>query len=402
MLGRFTLNGWCDSDPKAELRPARAGHLTSSKRYALLVAIQSGGSGMEGELAQSNLSGVHLVQESSLHDGNSWPSLVNPRAHELIDGKVWNALLERQAAMGRLGKFWWRIRRRWHAFRRGVFSFCRGIYDEIASTPKKTLFDIATGLPLGLLALPPFRAWAFRFAWAWEAYAILIIARILYSAWRRGSLKILIRDEIGSALHRVTPIIECSRIHVMAKGHSPLPASQLQHNIETVLCAVRDLAVQALQVPKGTGISANLMVRMPVLVKGTDALCAGCGIVAYNAIPASPSWTRLLIGDLGAAKVFETGKVQAVEDTTDPVWCGIFKGNRSKCFASFPVRNEWAEVIAVVNIDADRPQVFTRKNAALLFTEVLTPALKLLGDLLIAASKETLTPSSEDHHANVD
>lgn len=349
-------------------------------------AIEVAPSSVPAQLTAFHTYMTHPIAGASASAPPSWPTLTNPQARQPIPHVVWEQLLVRQRKPW-LKRDIWRTHRRFYALRRGTRSFLLGLYEEVASAPKKTVFDLLTGLPIALVVLPPFRERIFALPYSWQAYLLLVLARVGYGAWRRGAIRRSIRDEMGLALQRMLPIIECARIHVDAKSQKQsLPAIQLQRNIESILSALVDLAAQALQAPKGVRIGANLMLPMPVYVEGESTPRAGCGIVTYNAIPASPSWSRLVLGDLGAGRVFSTGKVQAIEDTKDPVWCGLLKGSRSRCFASFPVRNESAEVIAVVNIDADRPMILTRKNASAMFSEVLSPPLKLLGDLLLASS----------------
>lgn len=302
----------------------------------------------------------------------------------------WAELQRRQNSMGILRRTTWRIHCRVHRIARSMKDLVASFYEEVATAPKKTLVDVVTGLPLGLLVIPKVRDWVFAQPYAWTVYSFLILSRVLYGAWRRGALGRLSGEATGKALQRILPVIECTRIHVEARAQGEhLPPAQLQRNIESVLSAISELTIQALQIPATVKVSSNLMLPMPVQLQGEEGLTSGCGIVAYNSMPAAPSWTRLALGEFGAGRVFTTGKVQAVEDTTDPVWCGLFKENRSRCFASFPVRAGGAEVIAVVNVDASRPRVLTRRVADALFADVLSAGLKLLGDLLIACSTDT-------------
>jgi len=272
----------------------------------------------------------------------------------------------------------------------------RAIVEEVSAAPKKTVFDLVTGLPLALMVIPALREWEFALPFSTAAFCTLVALRVVYGIRRRMITKTLIRDEVGAALSRMMPIIECSGIHVQASHEGkPLPASQLARNVEAVLSAIAEIVGQALQVPSDVHLTANLMIPMPVHVEG-GTWVDGCGIVAYSRMPAHPSWTRLVLGDLGAGRAFQTGKVQAIEDASDPVWCGLLKHGRSKCFASFPVRHG-AVVVAVVNVDCDRPLILTRKNAARLFVEVLASPLKLLGDLLVASQSVSLGPHRQIH-----
>jgi len=311
--------------------------------------------------------------------------LVNPNASSIV--VVFAAELKRrQESMGFLAHDWWRTRRHLHKTWRGVRTFLRAVYREFASAPKKTILDLLIALLLGLLAIPRFRDWFFQFEYSWLTYALLIVSRVIYGVWHRANVLDTARDEAGKALRKMVPVIECTRIHVAGKAQGqPLPTSQLQHNIETVLSAIADLSAQALHVSEKVKISANLMLPMPVMLLGGTQPSPGCGIVAYDAMPANPSWTRLVLGEFGAGRVFTTGKVQGVWDMTDPVWCGLFKGNRSKSFASFPVRAGTSDVIAVVNVDATHRMILTKGVSEALFADVLSAPLKLLGDLLVAA-----------------
>jgi hypothetical protein len=316
----------------------------------------------------------------------SWPMLVNPHASKIVV-PFGNELTRRQQSMGFWPRDWWRNKRDAHRAWRRMRRFFRAVYREFASAPKKTVLDLLIALLLGLLAIPGFRDWFFRFKYSWLTYAVLIVARVIYGVWHRANVLDTARDEAGRALRKMLPVIECTSIHVaaQAQGHS-LPPLQLQRNIETVLSAIADLAAQTLHVPEKVRIGANLMLPMPVMLPGETEPTPGCGIVAYDSMPANPSWTRLPLGEFGAGRVFTTGKVQGVWDMTDPVWCGLFKGNRSKCFASFPVRAGTGDVIAVVNVDATHLMVLTKGVSEALFADVLSAPLKLLGDLLVAAS----------------
>lgn len=329
--------------------------------------------------------------------GLQWPALQNPRRHEPIR-PFWAELQASQRALAWHGRMLWRIHRRWHATRRAVRRGLSTLLEELAASPTKKLIDLLTGLPIALLVLPPFRDWVFRQPLGWLAFGLLVVVRVLLGVMRRGAIRAAVREEAGKALQRMLPLIDCTRIHVNARsaGH-PLPPAQLQRDVAIALAVIADMTAQALQVANTVRLSANLMV--PMMVRTPDGRSvAGCGIVAYNSIPASPSWTRLELGEFGGGRVFTTGKVHTVEDTTDPVWCGLFAGSRSQSFGSFPVRSGNADVLAVVNIDASHPAVFSRKLADALFADVLSAPLKLLGDLLVACG-ETAGNTREGQNA---
>jgi hypothetical protein len=115
---------------------------------------------------------------------------------------------------------------------------------------------------------------------------------------------------------------------------------------------------------------------------------AGIGIVEYNTqSPAGASWTKVIAGDLVAGTVLQTGKVEVLEDTRDPVWWGVCDGVRSRSFATFPITAPDRSVIGVVNLDADKPMIFKRGDVVRQLWPVLAPPLRLFAQLL-GASRE--------------
>jgi hypothetical protein len=279
--------------------------------------------------------------------------------------------------------------------RRLARSLVTGLYSELTSTPKKTLFDVITGLPIAALVVPSFREWLFARPWGGTALLVLVAVRLLFSAWRRGRVKKLVKDEVAYALKSMGAIIQCSQMQAeTTRDGQPSPEAQVRQNVVNVLTALANLTERVLGAGEKLSIQTNLMVPMTIVADGEPPSKAqGYGIVSYDAIPPSPSWTRLQKGDMVAGQVFETGKIQVVEDVNDPCWCGVFEPSRAKCFVSFPILSQINQVIAVINIDSSRAMVITRKNAKDLFV-ILSPPLALVSELLRAAStgfEETIT-----------
>lgn len=119
------------------------------------------------------------------------------------------------------------------------------------------------------------------------------------------------------------------------------------------------------------------MIPMPVVVEGEEHPRLGLGIVEYDALPADPAWSRVVIGDLCAGTVIQNGKLQVVEDTQDPAWCGLFDEFRSKSFASYPVRDNHGALVAVLNVDADKRMVLGRSVARRELYRVLATPISL-------------------------
>jgi len=143
------------------------------------------------------------------------------------------------------------------------------------------------------------------------------------------------------------------------------------------------LTRHGLEIPPGVILHANLMLPMEVVNAENGAPVAGLGIVEYDThCPANPSWTKVVAGDLVAGKVLQTGKVEVVEDTKDPVWWGVFETVRSRSFAAFPLIAPNHSVLGVVNLDADQPRVFKRSQVVKQLWPVLGPPLRLFAQLL--------------------
>jgi hypothetical protein len=313
--------------------------------------------------------------------------LRNPYAHEAVE--VRRELWEQRRTQSKLP--WWR--RRSYLAWRWIRHFVRSVVYEATRMPVRTLYDVITGLPLGLLAWPAYRDWLVQRPWAGIAFPALIGLRVAFGAWRRGHVKMLVMSQLKDAGKVMLAAMEFGRAYAQEERAERDPSEPLlRRNIEEILQAIVDLTEIALQVPEGVEIHANLMVRMMVPVVSKPEPQPGIGIVAYNTDrPAEPSWTRLVEGDFGGGTALK-GKVQVIEDTDDPVWHGTFTGNRSRCFASFPVRGSSEEVMAVLNIDADRPRVLTRKNVMKDLLGVIAAPLSLLSSVLQSTMKENANP----------
>jgi hypothetical protein len=74
--------------------------------------------------------------------------------------------------------------------------------------------------------------------------------------------------------------------------------------------------------------------------------------------------------------------VEVVEDCHEPPYGGAFAKSRARCWASFPVTDADGKRLAVVNVDASAPYVLTRQLCRERLTDVLTPYLKLLSEVV--------------------
>lgn len=288
----------------------------------------------------------------------------------------------------------------WRAIRLRVVSWV----EEARAVPTKTAVDVVTGIPISALAVPSFREWILAFAHPAsnpivtgpQALTLLIFIRVVYTAWRRGHMRLVIGKEVSAALKILLAAIESARPRRNGSaGTGKSTDYQLQVAVPIILSAVADMTRRALHLPEGVTVHANLMLPMRVLVRKGDSVCEedGCGIVMYDKIPAAPSWTRLPLRDIGAGDVFTSGKVEVVEDTRDPHWMGVLNESRSRCFASFPLRATATNaVIAVVNVDVTRPMVLNKHNAKWLFEDILAPHLTLLADLIDASRDQLVQP----------
>jgi hypothetical protein len=308
----------------------------------------------------------------------SWPGLANPNASEPV--RFAKEILEIRCANDK-----WRVAKS-RAYRslRWCLTFLRLAKEEFQHATKKTLVDLAVALVAAGLAIPPVREVFLSWRPFWLAYGVLIVLGISTRLARRLSGRRLIAQRLSEVALRFQLVLDFQRKHTKDRAAGrECSKEHLRNSIENVLQAIADSCKLILQVPDGVHMHANLMIPMPVTLSGRSEPQHGCGIVAYNTNrPAGPAWTRLAWEDIGGAEAFRTGKVQVVEDTHDPIWCGVFGALRSKSFVSFPVHQDSNKVVAVVNVDATRSRVFTQKNAAVELYPVIAGPLRLLADIL--------------------
>lgn len=258
------------------------------------------------------------------------------------------------------------------------------------------MVDVVTGVPIALLVWPPFRNWVSVQPWATLAFSVVIALRVIYGAWRRAE-----KRRTRERAIRETQVLSLPAVELAAAYHYDRRDGRISgdHTLRRIVSGILQqfvaLVAEALDVPESTELHANLMLPMQVLVDGKPGTADGIGIVAYNmSAPASPSWTKVVRGDLVAGTVMDTGKVEVVEDTNDPTWQGIFSTLRSRSFVTFPVRGP-SGIIGVVNIDSDEPMTFRRKNVTKYLWPVLAPQLALLSQVLIASASDThLAPTA--------
>src|SRR5688500_14291159 len=94
----------------------------------------------------------------------AWPGLQNPRSAEAtkVAREVWITRCHQDRAWR-----WLHI----GAYRayRTVRAVIRGMADEFTAAPKRTLLEIALGLPIAMLSIDPYREWLLRWKHAWHA-----------------------------------------------------------------------------------------------------------------------------------------------------------------------------------------------------------------------------------------
>lgn len=324
----------------------------------------------------------------------TWPGLENP-SHERPVRVLYREWFERQKTK----RFRRKLNRLWYCSWRGTKRLVLGLLEEISTAERKSFVALALGAPVALLAVDPVRELMLKLPYAWRVIAGLAVLGYLIELWHRYSLRKTVARNIAIAASKQHTVAQTASLYAkehtnllkeMATRRSQHPTTgsattkeALQHTIATVLVAFSDLTRDLLHVSGEVRIHANLMVRMSVSVVGENSPRDGCGIVAYSSDrPANPSWTRLACGDFGAGRAFEDGQVQVIEDTRDPYWCGVFDGIRSRSFVSLPVHQKNGKVVAVVNIDADAPRVFTTENCGKILHPILTGPLNHLAEIL--------------------
>lgn len=319
-----------------------------------------------------------------------WPALQNQRPDDPVRHLA-RSLEARIAAAGWLRRsmgqrlYTWFIYRPLRATRRGFGMATR----SLTASPVKTLVDVVTGLPIALLAWPPFREWAVHLDLATIVFIGLILMRFAYTAQRRNDSRQASRQAVRHTQRLGLAPIEMVLAHGAdaQQGHV-LGPNTLHVAVKALLDSMILLTRHGLEIPAGVTLHANLMLPMDVV--GEDGTpVPGVGIVEYNTqSPAGASWTKVITGDLVAGSVRQTGKVEVVEDTRDPVWWGVLDGVRSRSFATFPITAPDHSVIGVVNLDADRPMIFKRGDVVRQLWPVLAPPLRLFAQLLGASRVE--------------
>jgi hypothetical protein len=306
-----------------------------------------------------------------------WNGLSNPKSR--VQTYCRRELHEKRSLEG---KFRRRILiffyRRWRAAAR----FTSAAASELTASKKRTLAELALGSPAVLIAFDPVRNWVDQHPMLWFGVASSVVLSFCISLLggfaRRRDTQAAYREHAAS----LQLLYELLAVRAEA-ANRPSPAA-LRNAVTVALGAIRDIAIAVVQVPDNTHVFINLMIRMPVQVKDNGQQ-DGCGIVCYGPqSPPKPAWTVLPAGDWGAAECFGSGQVYQVSDTHDPFWCGVYDGGRTRSFASFPVQTFDREVIAVVNIDADRPDVFTLEATGNDLYPVLSGPLGILADILMA------------------
>lgn len=318
-----------------------------------------------------------------------WPALQNQRPDDPVKHLA-KSLEARIATASWLRRYvgyplhTWVIYRPLRATRRGFETVTR----SLTAAPLKTLVDVVTGLPIALLVWPPVRDWAVHMPRASIAFVVFIVLRVGYTAYRRNDSRQANRQAVRHTQRLALAPIEMVQAHGLdaQQGHA-LGPNTLHVAVKALLDSMILLTRHGLEIPAGVSLHANLMLPMEVVAEdGTHV--AGVGIVEYNTqSPAGASWTKVIAGDLVAGTVLQTGKVEVLEDTRDPVWWGVCDRVRSRSFATFPITAPDRSVIGVVNLDADKPMIFKRGDVVRQLWPVLAPPLRLFAQLL-GASRE--------------
>lgn len=315
----------------------------------------------------------------------SWPGLRNPYPDHPVF--LLGTQLEQKAQARRCPRL---LRQLAYRSRRWVRLRLRHFRAVAHASPGKSLADVVTGVPLALIVFPPYRAWVFASPYLTWALVSTIPARVLLGAWRRNDSKKSVRNAVKEVQLTSVTAMEIARAHTrdMHAGQ-PLPSGNvLKRSVEQTLQAVVDVSGVGSQITADVELHANLMLPMVVPVQGLQERREGIGIVAYNRVPPNASWTKVIKGDLVAGRVLVgPGKIEVVEDTRDPVWCGVFDHLRARSFVSFPLRDSQDQVLGVVNIDADEPMTFRRKDVTKNLWPVISPQLRLLADVLEATQR---------------
>ncbi len=312
-----------------------------------------------------------------------WPALINQRPEEHV--RHLGRQLERQIAEANWLRraVQWSWSRLWYRPVRRVGRTFKSFISAFTTSPVKTTVDVLTGLPIALLAFPGVREWTLQNDWASITLILIIIFRVFYTVYRRNASRAEgLKSVRNTQTRALAPTEMVLGIALDAQRGYPLGPQSLPVAIKALLDTIIELTRYALKIPREVTVHANLMLTMDV-VRENGQHVQGLGIVEYDTqAPATPSWTKVIKGDLVAGTVLETGKVEVVEDTRDPVWWGIYHGVRSRSFATFPLRAPDRSIVGVVNVDADRPMTFKRGEVVQHLWPVLGPPLRLFAHLL--------------------
>jgi hypothetical protein len=309
----------------------------------------------------------------------TWPGLGNPHAHEPVS-YLRDELDRRKAARGLVARVWGVVCR----ITRKANDLASWFADGITASKKRTIVEVLLTLPVAALAVEPARDWVDKYnLWVVIAVCMVVSYGLALTLGRKedsDSMTTTIRD-FALREAAVTTIAQHVVFDNHMKGHASTPA-EVRGSVQSVLAALSDLAVRLLQIPGKVNVHANMFTRMPIRLVGQEGPVDGCGVVCYGKRPPEPTWTRLSATDIGVAEVFGNGKVQVFENTRDAIWCGLFDHIHTRSFVCLPILGLSDDVVAVVTISADQPNVFTRANAHKILHQALAGPLSLLGNIL--------------------
>jgi hypothetical protein len=264
----------------------------------------------------------------------------------------------------------------------------------LAASPIKTAINLLTAAPIALLAWPPFREWAVGIPLASAVFVGVLLLRLVENIWRAADRRATIKRAVQNLQISALPGLELLRAYEndYAAGHQP-GEHTLKRLVQEMLESTVQVVRHGMQVHESVTVHANLMLPMEVQPETGPSPVPGLGIVAYNTqSPPSPSWTKVIIGDILAGTVYVQGKIEVVEDTEDPIWEGAFDEVRSKSFVCFPIGTP-GSFMGVLNIDASERLVFRKKEVKDTLWPILAPQLTLL-ERMLAKSRVTLAPGN--------
>jgi GAF domain-containing protein len=192
-----------------------------------------------------------------------------------------------------------------------------------------------------------------------------------------GSLEMLhtYSVSLAQAIHK-------SQLHVLDRTAGTQAARARGAFVEDILNLITQAARLVTAMPSFVDMRSNLMEPTSVMVMPEQKQRDGLTITHYDRVPQSAAWTSVAVADIGAGATFRTGRVEVVEDTHEPIYSGALSKSRARCWASFPVTDADGNRLAVVNVDASSPYVLTKDVCRERLTDVLTPYLKLLSEVI--------------------